>query len=79
MVEVSLLGRGGDQLDPCRCLREDDAGLERPQNWSLTPGKQVRDVGIVEPFRLGFSSQLQKDEPMIKFQVQKTKVTPSKL
>lgn len=48
-------GRGGDQPDPSRCLREGDSGLERPQRWSLTPGKQVWDAGNLEPLRMGCS------------------------
>ena len=41
MVEGLQPGWCGDQLDPSRCLKEDGFGLQRPWNWSLTPGKQV--------------------------------------
>ena len=40
LVKGPRPGRGG-QADPSGCLREVDAGLERPQSWYLTPGKQV--------------------------------------
>lgn len=42
-MKVPQPGRGG-QPDPSTCLREGDSGLERPQSWSLTPGKQVEDA-----------------------------------
>lgn len=48
-------GRAG-WPNPSRGLREGDAGLERPQSWSLTPGKQVGDAESLEPLRASFSS-----------------------
>lgn len=33
-VEGHQPGWGGGQLDPSRRLKEDGAGLQRPQNWS---------------------------------------------
>lgn len=60
MVEGPWPGWGGDQLDPSRRLGEDDAGLERPQSWSLTPGKQVGDAGSLEPLEQDSSADCRK-------------------
>ena len=60
MVEGPWPGWGGDLLDPSRRLGEDDAGLERPQSWSLTPGKQVGDAGSLEPLEQDSSADCRK-------------------
>lgn len=49
VVEGPVPGRGDDWSGPSRRLREDDVGLERPQSWTLAPGKQVADAGCLTP------------------------------
>lgn len=58
--------RRGGQSDPCRCLREEDAGLEGPQSWCLPPGRQVGNAEnhCLEPLER-FSWWFQKEEPTI--------------
>lgn len=51
MVEGPRPGREEDWPDPSRHVREDVVGLERPQSWSLVPGKQMGDSGHLEPLR----------------------------
>lgn len=49
VVEGPGPGRGDDCPDSSGPLREDVVGLERPQSWSLAPGKQVGDAACLEP------------------------------